>query len=86
MRTIMAALLMMPILHTSAADLHVFAAASLTDAMKEIGASFEKQSEFAFRSTLAPRDCSRDKSRKARRRTSSSRQTKRKWINSKKMA
>lgn len=44
MRTIMAALLMMPILHTSAADLHVFAAASLTDAMKEIGKNFEKQS------------------------------------------
>jgi molybdate transport system substrate-binding protein len=35
---------MMPILHTSAADLHVSAAASLTDAMKEIGENFEKQS------------------------------------------
>jgi len=35
---------MMPILQTSAADLQVFAAASLTDAMKEIGAGFEKQS------------------------------------------
>src|SRR6266571_4761135 len=36
--------LMMPVLHTSTADLNVFAAASLTDAMKEIGAGFEKQS------------------------------------------
>jgi molybdate transport system substrate-binding protein len=44
MRLLIPALLMMPILHTSAADLHVFAAASLTDAMKEIGAGFEKQS------------------------------------------
>lgn len=41
---ITAALLMMPFLHTLAADLHVFAAASLTDAMKQIGAGFEKQS------------------------------------------
>ena len=40
----MTALLMMPILHTSAADLHVFAAASLTDAMKAIGEHFQKQS------------------------------------------
>lgn len=31
-------------LHASAADLHVFAAASLTDAMKEIGDAYEKQS------------------------------------------
>ena len=44
MRVLITALLMMPIFHTSAADLHVFAAASLTDAMKEIGAGFEKQS------------------------------------------
>src|SRR5262249_48110692 len=43
-RIIITALLMMPILQTSAADLQVFAAASLTDAMKEIGAGFEKQS------------------------------------------
>jgi len=44
MRILITALLMMPIIHTSAADLHVFAAASLTDAMKQVGASFEKES------------------------------------------
>src|SRR5262245_39732138 len=44
MRILITALLMMPILPTSATDLHVFAAASLTDAMKEIGASFKKES------------------------------------------
>src|SRR5450432_301619 len=43
MRRLLTAFLMMPILHTSAADLRVFAAASLTDAMKEIAAAFEKQ-------------------------------------------
>jgi len=43
MRRLLAALVMTPILHISAADLHVFAAASLTDAMQEIGAGFEKQ-------------------------------------------
>jgi molybdate transport system substrate-binding protein len=43
MRTLLAALLMTPIFHASAADLHVLAAASLTDAMKEIGAGFENQ-------------------------------------------
>ena len=43
MRVLLTALLAMPIFHASAADLQVFAAASLTDAMKEIGAGFEKQ-------------------------------------------
>jgi molybdate transport system substrate-binding protein len=44
MRLLITTLLMMPISYATAADLHVFAAASLTDAMKEIGAGFEKQS------------------------------------------
>jgi len=37
------ALIALPLLQASAADLHVFAAASLTDALKEIAATFEKE-------------------------------------------
>ena len=44
MRKLFAAMIALPLFQTSAADLHVFAAASLTDAMKEIGANFELQS------------------------------------------
>lgn len=43
MRKTLLALLAVPFLHVSAAELHVFAAASLTDALKEISASFEKE-------------------------------------------
>ena len=44
MRKLLLVMIALPLLHTSAADLHVFAAASLTDVMKEIGAGFEAES------------------------------------------
>ena len=44
MRKLLLAMIVLPLLHASASDLHVFAASSLTDAMKEIVARFEKES------------------------------------------
>jgi molybdate transport system substrate-binding protein len=41
---LIALLMTLPLMRATAIDLHVFAAASLTDALKEIGANFEKQS------------------------------------------
>lgn len=43
-RKLLLALTILPIFQASAADLHVYAAASLTDAVKEIAANFEKES------------------------------------------
>jgi molybdate transport system substrate-binding protein len=42
-RKLLAIMMALPLFQTAAADLHVFAAASLTDALKEIAADFEKQ-------------------------------------------
>jgi molybdate transport system substrate-binding protein len=44
MRKLISLLMTVPLMQATAAELHVFAAASLTDALKEIGAQFEKQS------------------------------------------
>ena len=44
MRKLLAILMTLPLFKAAAADLHVFAAASLTDALKEIAAGFEKES------------------------------------------
>src|SRR5262245_52920521 len=43
MKKFLWALIALPLLHVSAAELHVFAAASLTDALKEIAGNFEKE-------------------------------------------
>jgi molybdate transport system substrate-binding protein len=43
-RKLLAIVMALPLFQTAAADLHVFAAASLTDALKEIAADFEEQS------------------------------------------
>ena len=44
MRKLLAILMTLPLFKAAAADLHVFAAASLADALKEIAAGFEKES------------------------------------------
>jgi ABC-type molybdate transport system substrate-binding protein len=43
-RKLLAILMTLPLFKAAATDLHVFAAASLTDALKEITAGFEKES------------------------------------------
>ena len=43
MRKILLAIVLLPWFQISAAELHVFAAASLTDALKEISSAFEKE-------------------------------------------
>ena len=44
MRKLLAILMTLPLFKAAAADLHVFATASLPDALKEIAAGFEKES------------------------------------------
>ena len=52
MRKLLAILMTLPLFKAAAADLHVFATASLPDALKEIAAGFEKES--AIHATLNP--------------------------------
>jgi molybdate transport system substrate-binding protein len=49
MRKLFAIVMTLPLFHAAATELHVSAAASLTDATKEIGANFEKQSGIQIR-------------------------------------
>jgi len=51
-RKLLAILMTLPLFKAAAADLHVFATASLPDALKEIAAGFEKES--AIHATLNP--------------------------------
>jgi molybdate transport system substrate-binding protein len=58
-RKLLAIMMVLPLFHSAAAELHLFAAASLSDALKEIDAGFEKTSghhvsaNFAASSLLA---------------------------------